>query len=96
MTTIELSSPRAGVAVITLERPDNRNSMTPELLDAFTAASARPFARRGSTLSGAIGKLNMPPFLTFSKSRPRQHTMPSAAARLKTPESWAAAYSPSE
>jgi enoyl-CoA hydratase/carnithine racemase len=28
------------VGVITLDRPDNRNSMTPELLDAFTAASA--------------------------------------------------------
>src|SRR4051794_6006410 len=28
-----------GIGVITLERPDNRNSMTPELLDAFTAAS---------------------------------------------------------
>lgn len=28
------------VGVITLQRPDNRNSMTPELLDAFTAASA--------------------------------------------------------
>src|SRR5574338_274211 len=28
------------VGVITLNRPDNRNSMTPELLDAFTAASA--------------------------------------------------------
>jgi enoyl-CoA hydratase/carnithine racemase len=28
------------VGVITLDRPDNRNSMTAELLDAFTAASA--------------------------------------------------------
>lgn len=28
------------VGVITLNRPDNRNSMTPELLDAFSAASA--------------------------------------------------------
>ena len=28
------------VGVITLDRPDNRNSMTPELLDAFAAASA--------------------------------------------------------
>src|SRR5688572_30372584 len=28
------------VGVITLNRPDNRNSMTPELLDAFTVASA--------------------------------------------------------
>ncbi len=27
------------VGVITLQRPDNRNSMTPELLDAFAAAS---------------------------------------------------------
>ncbi len=27
------------VGVITLDRPDNRNSMTPELLDAFSAAS---------------------------------------------------------
>jgi enoyl-CoA hydratase/carnithine racemase len=30
----------ADVGVITLHRPDNRNSMTPELLDAFVAASA--------------------------------------------------------
>jgi enoyl-CoA hydratase/carnithine racemase len=29
------------VGVITLDRPDNRNSMTPELLDAFAAAVAR-------------------------------------------------------
>ncbi len=29
-----------GIGVISLERPDNRNSMTPELLDAFSAASA--------------------------------------------------------
>jgi len=29
-----------GIGTITLDRPDNRNSMTPELLDAFTAASA--------------------------------------------------------
>lgn len=28
------------VGVITLDRPDNRNSMTPELLDAFAVASA--------------------------------------------------------
>src|SRR3954463_12902450 len=31
----------ADIGVITLDRPDNRNSMTPELLDAFAAASAR-------------------------------------------------------
>src|SRR4051812_42077719 len=29
-----------GVGVLTLNRPDNRNSMTPELLDAFALASA--------------------------------------------------------
>jgi enoyl-CoA hydratase/carnithine racemase len=29
------------VGVITLDRPDNRNSMTPELLDAFAVASAK-------------------------------------------------------
>src|SRR5436305_868211 len=28
------------VGVLTLNRPDNRNSMTPELLDAFAAATA--------------------------------------------------------
>src|SRR6185436_14172690 len=28
------------IGVLTLNRPDNRNSMTPELLDAFAAASA--------------------------------------------------------
>jgi len=28
------------IGIITLNRPDNRNSMTPELLDAFAAASA--------------------------------------------------------
>jgi enoyl-CoA hydratase/carnithine racemase len=36
------------VGIITLDRPDNRNSMTPELLDAFAAASAR--ARRDASL----------------------------------------------
>jgi len=29
------------IGIITLNRPDNRNSMTPELLDAFAVASAR-------------------------------------------------------
>jgi enoyl-CoA hydratase/carnithine racemase len=33
--------PDGTVGVITLNRPDNRNSMTPELLDAFAAAVAR-------------------------------------------------------
>jgi enoyl-CoA hydratase len=33
-------SASSGIGVLTLNRPDNRNSMTPELLDAFTAASA--------------------------------------------------------
>ena len=32
------------IGVITLERPDNRNSMTPELLDAFALASAAAHA----------------------------------------------------
>lgn len=32
------------VGVITLDRPDNRNSMTPEVLDAFSAASAAAHA----------------------------------------------------
>ena len=31
---------RDAIGVITLDRPDNRNSMTPELLDAFAVASA--------------------------------------------------------
>ena len=30
-----------GIAVVTLNRPDNRNSMTAELLEAFTGAVAR-------------------------------------------------------
>jgi len=29
------------IGTITLDRPDNRNSMTPDLLDAFVGASAR-------------------------------------------------------
>jgi enoyl-CoA hydratase/carnithine racemase len=36
------------VGVITLDRPDNRNSMTPELLDAFAAASAAALADSGA------------------------------------------------
>ncbi|MCA9679803.1 MAG: enoyl-CoA hydratase/isomerase family protein [Kofleriaceae bacterium] len=36
------------VGVITLDRPDNRNSMTPELLDAFAAASAQARADAGA------------------------------------------------
>lgn len=35
------------IGVITLNRPDNRNSMTPELLDAFTTASAAARADTG-------------------------------------------------
>ena len=37
---------RDRIGVITLDRPDNRNSMTPELLDAFAAASAQAAADR--------------------------------------------------
>ena len=33
------------IGVITLNRPDNRNSMTPELLDAFTAATTEARAQ---------------------------------------------------
>jgi enoyl-CoA hydratase/carnithine racemase len=40
------------VGVITLDRPENRNSMTPELLDAFAAASAR--ARADATIRALI------------------------------------------
>jgi enoyl-CoA hydratase/carnithine racemase len=36
------------LGVITLDRPDNRNSMTPELLDAFSAASATARADTGA------------------------------------------------
>jgi enoyl-CoA hydratase/carnithine racemase len=38
---------RGSIGVITLDRPDNRNSMTPELLDAFAVASAAARADRG-------------------------------------------------
>jgi enoyl-CoA hydratase/carnithine racemase len=34
------------IGVITLNRPDNRNSMTPEMLDAFSTASAAARAHR--------------------------------------------------
>jgi len=34
------------IGVLTLDRPDNRNSMTPELLDAFALASQRAHADR--------------------------------------------------
>jgi enoyl-CoA hydratase/carnithine racemase len=34
------------IGVLTLNRPDNRNSMTPELLDAFAAAAAAAHAAR--------------------------------------------------
>ncbi|HEY4242145.1 MAG TPA: enoyl-CoA hydratase/isomerase family protein [Kofleriaceae bacterium] len=40
-----LETPHIGV--ITLDRPDNRNSMTPELLDAFAAAVAVARGERG-------------------------------------------------
>jgi len=38
---------RDGIGIITLDRPDNRNSMTPELLDAFARASAAARADAG-------------------------------------------------
>ncbi len=41
MTAAVRYETRGDVGVITLDRPDNRNSMTPELLDAFAIASAR-------------------------------------------------------
>jgi enoyl-CoA hydratase/carnithine racemase len=40
------------VGVITLDRPDNRNSMTPELLDAFARASAA--ARADASLRALV------------------------------------------
>ena len=40
MSDAVLYATQGHVGVITLNRPDNRNSMTPELLDAFTTASA--------------------------------------------------------
>jgi enoyl-CoA hydratase/carnithine racemase len=40
------------VGVITLDRPDNRNSMTPELLDAFAVASAA--ARADATVRAVV------------------------------------------
>jgi enoyl-CoA hydratase/carnithine racemase len=40
------------VGVITLDRPDNRNSMTPELLDAFAVASAA--ARADATIRSLV------------------------------------------
>jgi enoyl-CoA hydratase/carnithine racemase len=42
---------RDQIGVITLDRPDNRNSMTPELLDAFARASA---AARGDAAIRAL------------------------------------------
>jgi len=39
---------RGEIGVITLDRPDNRNSMTPELLDAFSAASAKARGDHGA------------------------------------------------
>ena len=39
---------RGDLGVLTLNRPDNRNSMTPELLDAFAAASAAARADAGA------------------------------------------------
>ncbi|MBP6631517.1 MAG: enoyl-CoA hydratase/isomerase family protein [Kofleriaceae bacterium] len=39
---------RGPVGLITLDRPDNRNSMTPELLDAFVVASAEARADRAA------------------------------------------------
>jgi enoyl-CoA hydratase/carnithine racemase len=40
------------VGVITLDRPDNRNSMTPELLDAFAVASAK--ARSDASIRAVV------------------------------------------
>lgn len=49
-----LFTAEADVGVLTLNRPDNRNSMTPELLDAFAAASekARAAALRCLVVTG--------------------------------------------
>src|SRR6478672_2182534 len=41
MSDAVLYATHGHVGVITLNRPDNRNSMTPELLDAFATASAQ-------------------------------------------------------
>lgn len=41
-----LYAPRGPVGLITLNRPDNRNSMTPELLDAFDEAARAAAADR--------------------------------------------------
>lgn len=41
MSDAVLFEARGAIGIITLNRPDNRNSMTPELLDAFAAAVAQ-------------------------------------------------------
>lgn len=46
---------RGEIGVITLDRPDNRNSMTPELLDAFAAASAEARADRDARVVVVTG-----------------------------------------
>lgn len=47
MSDAVLYEPQGAIGVITLNRPDNRNSMTPELLDAFAAAVDRTRADDG-------------------------------------------------
>ena len=54
--TITTSNPRAGVALITIDRPDKRNAMTPDMIaalhDAFDRADADK-ATRAIVLTGA-------------------------------------------
>lgn len=47
---------RGGVGVLTLNRGDNRNSMTPELLDAFCEASGRARADRDARCIVVTGR----------------------------------------
>ncbi|HET9620684.1 MAG TPA: enoyl-CoA hydratase/isomerase family protein [Kofleriaceae bacterium] len=50
-SAVKFSIDADAIGTITLDRPDNRNSMTPELLDAFTVASGEA---RAQVAAGAV------------------------------------------
>src|SRR5687768_8638758 len=60
MSDAVLYEGRGEIGLITLDRPDNRNSMTPELLDAFVAAIAA--ARADATIRCLVITGNGPCF----------------------------------
>ena len=71
------------IGVLTLDRPDNRNSMTPELLDAFLGASGEARADTGArciVVTGTGGSFSAGADFKATLQRSASHRTPSESS----------------